>query len=229
MGKLKLYNIVTESINRDMFEGFDESELKEDYPTGFDIFKFKNIRSYAEKLRYAESYLGKPLGRGSSRVVYRVDNDKVLKLAKNKKGIAQNEAEINWADDYYFEDILAKIFDYDRDNSYWTEMEVAYRATPNDFRRLWEINFKDLWSYLKNKNAENNGRRSMFHIDPELKEQLDNNEHVSQLVDFMMNSNSPDGDLSKLNSWGRVRRPEGDAIVLIDFGLTNNVYQSYYA
>jgi hypothetical protein len=212
-----------------MFEGFDETELSEDYPVNFDIFSFKNISSYAGKLRYGETHLGKPLGKGSSRVVYRVDNNKVLKLAKNKKGIAQNEAEINWANDYYFEDILAKIFDYDRDNSYWVEMEVAYRVKPNDFRRLWKINFKDLWVYLKNKNDENRSRRPMFHIEPELKEQLDNNEYVARLVDFMMNSNSPAGDLSKMNSWGLVHRPEGDAIVLIDFGLTNNVYQSYYA
>ena len=108
-------------------------------------------------------------------------------------------------------------------------MEVAFRATINDFRRLWGINFKDLWGYLKMKHAENNGRRSMFHIEPEVIEQLDNNEHVAQLIDFMMNSDSPDGDLSKLNSWGRVHRSEGDTLVLIDFGLTNDVYQSYYA
>jgi len=227
MGRIKLCDIITES--RDVLEGFNEAELAEDYPVNFDIFSFKNMRSYAEKLRYAETHLGKPLGRGSSRVVYRVDNDKVLKLAKNKKGIAQNEAEIDWADDYYFEDMLAKIFDYDRDNSYWVEMEVAYRVKSNDFQRLWGMNFKDLWVYLKNKNDENNGRRSMFHIDPELKEQLDSNEYVADVVDFMINSNSPDGDLSKMNSWGLVHRPEGDAIVLIDFGLTNNVYQSYYA
>ena len=227
MGQIKLYDIITES--RDVLEGFNEAELSEDYPVNFDIFSFKNMRSYAEKIRYAQEYLGKPIGRGSSRLVYRIDENKVLKIAKNKKGIAQNEAEINWADDYYFEDILAKIFDYDRDNSYWTEMEVAYRATINDFRRLWGINFKDLWGYLENKNEENRGRRSMFHIDPELREQLDNNEYVANVVDFMMNSDSPDGDLSKLNSWGRVHRPNGDVLVLIDFGLTNNVYQSYYA
>jgi hypothetical protein len=228
MARIKLVDIINES-QRDMYEGFNEMELSEDYPVNFDIFQFKNLRSYAEKLRYAEEHLGNPIGRGSARVVYRVDNDKVLKLAKNKKGIAQNEAEINWADDYYFGNMLAKIFDYDRDNSYWTEMEIAYRATINDFKRLWGINFKDLWIYLKNKNSENNGQRSMFHIDPELKEQLDNNEYVMNLVDFMMNSNSPDGDLSKLNSWGRVHRPDGDELVLIDFGLTNDVYQSYYA
>jgi len=125
MARLKLYDILAESDNRDMFEGFDESQLDEDYPVNFDIFNFKNIRSYAGKLRYAESHLGRPIGRGSSRVVYRVDNNKVLKLAKNKKGIAQNETEIHWSGDAVLGEILAQIFDYDRENSLWVEMELA--------------------------------------------------------------------------------------------------------
>jgi hypothetical protein len=229
MGSLKLYNIITESIERDMYEGFNETELSEDYPENFDLFSFKNIRSYAEKLRYAEQYLGKPIGRGSSRVVYRVDNDKVLKLAKNKKGIPQNEVEIEWYGETYYDDMLAKVFDYDRDNSLWVEMELAYRVKESDFRKLWGINFKDLWGYLKMKNLENHGRRSMFHVEDDVKEQLDNNDNVEHLVSFMLDSDSPDGDLSKLSSWGLVHRSYGDTIVLIDFGLTNNVYQSYYA
>lgn len=229
MGRIKLYDIIAESIERDMFEGFNETELSEDYPENFDIFNFKNIRSYAEKLRYAEQHLGKPIGKGSARVVYRVDNDKVLKLAKNKKGIPQNEAEIDWYGETYYEDMLAKVFDYDRDNSLWVEMELAYRVKETDFKRLWNINFKDLWAYLKMRYMENQGKRSMFHVEDEVKERLDNNDNVMHLVSFMYDSDAPDGDLSKLSSWGLVHRPEGDTIVLIDFGLTNNIYQSYYA
>jgi len=227
MGRIKLYDVIRES--RDVLEGFNEEELSEDYPVNFDIFEFKNIRSYAGKLKYAREYLGKPLGRGSSREVYRVDDTKVLKLAKNKRGIAQNKAEINWYGETYYEGILAKVFDYDRDNNYWVEMEIAYRVKSNDFKRLWGINFEDLFEYLNLRYLENRGKRRMYHVDPEVKEQMDNNDNVGLLVSFMYDSDSLDGDLSKLNSWGLVHRPEGDEIVLIDFGLTNNVYQSYYA
>lgn len=228
MGRIKLCDIINESVERDMYEGFNEMELSEDYPTDFDIFAFKNIRSYVEKLRYAEQHLGRPIGRGSSRVVYRVDDNKVLKLAKNKKGIPQNEAEIEWYGETYYDDILAQVFDYDRENSLWVEMELARRVKPSDFRRLWGINFGDLFTYLKNKYFENKGRRSVFGIDERIKEELDNNEHVGELVSFMYDSDAPDGDLSRLSSWGLVHRNGGDSIVLIDFGLTNNVYQSYY-
>ena len=37
------------------------------------------------------------------------------------------------------------------------------------------------------------------------------------------------GDLAKINSYGIVKRGGSDRIVLIDFGLTNNVWDSYYS
>jgi hypothetical protein len=229
MGFIKLYDIITESIERDMFEGFDDTELSEDYPVGFDLEQFKNIQSYAKKLRYAEQYLGKPIGRGSSRVVYRIDNEKVLKLAKNKKGIAQNNAETKWHNESYYEEILAQVIDFDNDDSLWVEMEMAYRVKESDFKRLWGINFKDLWGYLKNKYYQNRGQGNVVHVEDSVEEQLDNNEYVGQLVSFMYDSDSNDSDLTKLNSWGIVHRPYGEMLVLIDFGLTSDVYQSYYS
>jgi hypothetical protein len=228
MGRIKLYDIITESIERDMFEGFDETELTEDYPVDFDIFNFKNIRGYAAKLRYAETYLGKPIGRGSSRVVYRVDTDKVLKLAKNKKGIAQNEVEINWSGDNYYGDIMARIFDYDRDDSLWVEMELAFRSKKSDFKRLWGVDLDKMHYYLRNRYQENNGKPSYFSIEPEIKEQLDNNDYVQHLLEFVLDSDTNPGDLGRVSSWGLVKRTGGMALVLIDYGLTSDVYESYY-
>ena len=45
MGRIKLYNIIMESVERDMYEGFNETELSEDYPVNFDLSEFKNMRS----------------------------------------------------------------------------------------------------------------------------------------------------------------------------------------
>jgi len=235
MGSLKLLNIV-ESINkdivyseRDMFEGFDESELREDYPTGFSFEAFKAARSYSQKMTYARYHLGKPIGTGTSRVVYRIDETKVLKLAKNRKGIAQNEAEINWYGDTYYDDILAQVIDYDRDNSYWTEMEIAFKVKQEDFQRLWGVKLKDVDLYLRNRESENKGGRGYFHINQETKDKLDENDNVAHLVSFMYDSDNKAGDLTKLNSWGKVKRPYGETLVLIDFGLTDEVYKSYYS
>jgi len=226
MARIKLCNLVEA---RDVFEGFTELELDEDYPVGFSLDEFKNLWSYAKKLKYAQEHLGKPIGRGSARVVYRVDNDKVLKLAKNEKGAAQNEAEIDWAYDSYFDHLLANIFDHDKEKHLWVEMELATRAKGSDFKRLWGVDLDDLSMYLSNFHSQNNGRGTIYGQDPELKDKLDNNEEVMSILDFMMNSDSAPGDLTKPNSWGLVKREGYETLVLIDFGLTNSVYQSYYS
>jgi len=212
----------------DVIKEQHEFELTEEYPEGFDINEFKNIWSYAGKLKYAQEHLGKPIGNGSSRTVYRVDKEKVLKLAKNKKGVAQNDQETNWVNDGYYESVLAKVFDFDDKDFLWVEMEVAYRAKRSDFKRLWNINFDDLSIYLRNAYDRNKGRRPTFGIDDEVKIQLDENENVQLLMYFMLDSFSSEGDLTKLNSWGLVKRDNVEHLVLIDFGLNEDVYTSYY-
>lgn len=62
------------------------------YPAAFSFDTMLSIRSYAGRLKYIASILPK-LGSGSSRTVYPVDDEKVLKVARNDKGIAQNEVE----------------------------------------------------------------------------------------------------------------------------------------
>ena len=57
--------------------------IKEAYPESFSFEEFNNIRSYNGKLKYANQRL-KKISSGSSRVVYQVDNERVLKIAKNK-------------------------------------------------------------------------------------------------------------------------------------------------
>lgn len=225
---IKLYDIINESIERDMFEGFNEEELSEDYPVNFSLDEFKNIRSYSKKLKYARQYLGKPLGQGSSRVVYRVDSNKVLKLAKNKKGIEQNGAETSWYNDTYYDNILARVIDYDDENGLWVEMELAYRPTKADFKNLWGVDLESMSTYLKNRYNEEHGRQPLFWISNEIVEIMNENDNVQHLVSFMLDSKSPADDFGKISSWGIVHRLNGPSLVLIDFGLTDNIYQSYY-
>ena len=68
------------------------------YPVSFNMDEFKGIRSFADRVKYCENRL-KKLGAGTSRRVYQIDNEKCLKLAKNRKGIAQNIEEINLEND----------------------------------------------------------------------------------------------------------------------------------
>jgi hypothetical protein len=228
---MKLKTIAESIKDRDMFEGFNEEELSEQYPETFSFDELKKIRSYAGKKRYVQTHLGKPLGAGSSRAVYRVDETKVLKFAINQKGLAQNDVEISWGNDSYFEDILAKVYDFDNEESYWVEMELARKVSVNDFRNLWGIEFNELFYYLNNRYSENNPYKRIpkYDVDEKVKEQLENSDEVIQLVDFMIQMDIGPGDFTRKSSWGKVIRDGQEIIVLIDFGLTGDVYSSYYS
>lgn len=215
-------NKLNESIEDTLFE----SLLDEDYPTSFDMEKFKSLRKYSERVKYCDANLQK-ISSGSARVVYKIDNEKVLKLAKNEKGIAQCEVEIQWGNDYYFGGILAKTLDSHPDGL-WVEMELAKKVTKGDFKRLIGFDFNILNLYLRNSEWEMKGQRGMFGIDPEIKNILDENEFVTELKSLMDAMDAPAGDLTKLNSYGLVLRDGHPSIVLIDFGLTNQVYSDYY-
>ena len=67
------------------------------YPVSFNMAEFKTLTMFAERIRYCQTRLQR-ISSGSARIVYKIDNEKVLKLAKSRKGIAQNEAE---GGDYY--------------------------------------------------------------------------------------------------------------------------------
>ena len=203
-----------------------EQLMDEDYPSSFDMEHFKSLRKYAERVRYCDEHL-KKISSGSARIVYMIDNEKVLKLAKNEKGVAQCEVEIQWGNDYYFGGILAKTLDSHPDGL-WVEMELARKVKKNDFKTLADFNFDDLDTYLRNTEQEMKGKKPIFGIDQNVKEVMQENEFVIQLVDLMNAMDAPAGDMTRLNSYGIVKRDGHDTIVLIDFGLTNDVYSDYY-
>ena len=219
---MKLADIIK---SRDVYEGFLENRIHE-YPENFDINQFKELSSYRKKLQYAKEQLGKPIGSGSSRSVYRVDETKVLKLAKNKKGIAQNRVEIEWGRDRYFGDLLANVFEYDEENSFWVEMELAVKAKKSDFKNLWGVDFTNMGLYLKNWHSINNGGREAFRVEDE--ESFIESTEVQKTVEFMHSTDAPAGDFGRISSWGVVERNGENDLVLIDFGLTGEVYNSYY-
>jgi hypothetical protein len=55
------------------------------YPTNFSLEEFSQIRSFKGRVDYCEQRLQR-LGSGSSRIAYKVDDEKCLKIAKNQKG-----------------------------------------------------------------------------------------------------------------------------------------------
>ncbi len=204
-----------------------ESLLDEDYPSNFNMEHFKTLRSFNQRIQYCEQNLQR-ISSGSSRIVYKVDNEKVLKLAKNTKGIAQCEVEIQYGGYYDLDDVVAKIFDSDEKNL-WVEMELAKRLTVGDFKRIVGFNFKDFQTAVGNHGLDVNGKGFKRQIDPQIVEQMWENPWTYEIFNFIGNYGVPVGDLQRLNSYGVVQRDGKPHIVIIDYGLTSNVYDSYYS
>jgi hypothetical protein len=203
--------------------------LDEDYPSSFDMEEFKTLNSFAARIRYCEEHLQR-ISSGSSRIVYKIDDTKVLKLAKNKKGLVQNEIEVSYSNDNMVDDIVAEVFDYHQDDL-WIKMELARKMTVSDFKRITGFAWKDYVAGVTNHGNKVNHRvnRRTMPIDDELYQDMWEDEFIYDIFSFIGNFDVPVGDLTRKNSYGIVKRGGGDAVVLIDYGLTNDVYDSYYS
>jgi hypothetical protein len=210
--------------------------LRESYPETFNFDEFNSIRSYSKKLKYANERLRK-ICSGSARVVYQIDAEKVIKIAKNKKGLAQNNIE----SDYSLQrssSIVARIFDvadgYTEDiGPFWLEMELAKKLTPNRFKQLTGFTHTDVQNYLGYFKSimQPSNRRTSFgsNIPDELKNRAENSEFIQELTEMIVNYDMEyPGDFGRVNSYGEVLRDGTPTIVLIDFGLTSTVWNDFY-
>lgn len=215
---------------------FTEEALDEDYPVSWDKDEFAKLNSFSARVRYCDAHLEK-IKAGSGRVVYKIDDQKVLKLAKNPKGIAQNEVEIEWGNDNYFGGkILADVFDSD-DNALWLEMELASKLTASKFKQIVGYDFETFRSMLLGTYYKNNpkhrvsGDSYLSDIPEEVQQAVwdDPEMFFYDVFEFMDASDSPAGDFTRLSSYGIVNRDGHDMVIIVDYGLTNDVYSSEYS
>lgn len=211
--------IITESQLKNIIQ----KELEEDYPINWNVEDFKKLNSFNKRIQYCEEKLTR-ISSGSSRIVYKIDESKVLKLAKNQKGIAQNEAEINFSNDYMWDGITAEIFN-DDENSLWVEMELARKVTPTIWMNIVGMSLNDMMDCVRFVE----GQKSSYskNIPPMLDEAYEN-EFTSRILDLIANYDIPSGDFGKYSTYGVVNRKGEDDIVIIDYGLTTDVMNKHY-
>lgn len=191
------------------------------------IEELSKIRTFSGKIDYANQNFQK-IGTGTGRVVYDIDGAKVLKLAKNPKGIAQNEIEEQAARYKDYDDILTNVFDSADDYS-WIVAEKAKKITPKRFQQITGFEIFDVYKYINNFHNEIHGRRAIFHVEPELKEKLDNDEEFTQrILSFISDYGQSAGDLQRASTYGEVIRGGVPSIVITDYGLNDEVYSTYY-
>ena len=211
------------SIKGDIEENIINETIDEaTYPENFDLNKFKKLKSFKERVDYCNSTLTK-LGAGSSRIVYLVDDKTVLKLAKNQKGIGQNEVEIG-ASNKYYNDVIAEVYESD-ENGLWLEMELAKPINKVRFKQILGYSVEDFGKWVINLWNINNNRKSYYYtLDKQIEEIISDSEFANSVIAFIQDYGLTPGDLGRISTYGEF---DGE-VKIIDYGLNDDVLSNYY-
>lgn len=223
-------NLIKKRLTENLTNKLIESYLEEDYPINFDLTEFSKLTSFNKRIQYCQERL-KRISSGSSRIVYMVDDTKVLKIARNKKGLAQNEVEATNSNYHDIKDITARVFAYDN-NDLWIEMELARKVTLQIFKQVTGFSFEDYCTALNNYSVDVNPQKNRNirkkPLEQNIVDAMWEDEFVYDIFTFIGGYDLPVGDLCKLNSYGLVKRNGVDTIVMIDYGITSDVWDEYY-
>lgn len=185
------------------------------------IFKqsFKKIIEYANKN-------AKRIASGSSRTVFEImyeGRPTVLKIAKNRKGLAQNYIEGDWSLYKWYPDITVPLIDKDEeyDEPRWLHIEKASKITETQFKSLTGFDFK-----LFGKLLMNNQKTSWMHDTPKGEgiDEIKESELFNNIIDLAGNFDMPLGDFTRITNWGLYNNHP----VLVDLGFTNSVRAEFY-
>tara|TARA_R110000824_G_scaffold33443_3_gene107175 strand:+ start:93 stop:737 length:645 start_codon:yes stop_codon:yes gene_type:complete len=201
-------------------------------PPDWDSDTFTPNNSFAKKLRYAQERAAK-MGTGSSRVAFNIDyegRETVLKIAKNKKGLAQNAKEADYGLYNMYPDITIPLIDYDEDNEYpaWVHMEKADKLRKPQFKSIIGYSFNDFSNMLMADEQRRVGRRVMdytFQVAEEEQEKIKESEFFYDVSSLLGNFDIMAGDLGRLANWGMYKGKP----VIIDLGFGSEIKKNFYS
>ena len=207
----------------------NESILTEAADDSFSLQELSSIKSFNKRLQYCKMHLGPSIGKGSSRMVFQLDDEKCLKLAMNQKGIAQNDAEYDWYCDKLA--IFPKLYDCDQDMS-WIVSEYVLPAKEQDFVECLGMTWKDFNRFISTAFYENKPEYRKRIFMPMSSEQywklVEENEDLNAFNDYIGNYNVPIGDFTMIQNYGMALRNGEPTIVMLDHGLNDEILNQYY-
>jgi hypothetical protein len=194
----------------------------EELPANSDNLKtvlsnLEHLETYSARKEYAEANL-KHLSSGSSRIVYLTNNNTVIKLAKNDRGLAQNKAETNPAMKSKF---VNKILSCAKNNS-WIEVPYLEKITTTEFKKMTGLEFDDFGESIRYGLKDVSGNSDQEK--PKNFEEVAKSDIYREVRDVGEKCKLMPGDIARISSWGT---KEGHP-VLIDTGLTYSIYSEFY-
>lgn len=222
--------VLNESINSNYY---NQNKIKKHkkalYEAMMDGFSFDKLRgqSFVNKIKYCKQMFGGQIGGGSSRIVFQIDDNWVLKLARNNKGIAQNQEEYRIASDLYGTPLSTKVDEKrsDTENYEWIVSEYVLPAKQQDFKQCYGVEWKDVVSFIED--LARGGQKEGEFFD-KYSENEDACDLLNDLHDYYANYNGAIGDAERICNWGLSNRNGYPELVLLDTGASMDVIRKYY-
>lgn len=203
-------------------------------PPDWDATVYSDNKSFASQLKYAKERASR-IGAGSSRVVFEIPFEgrpTVLKIAKNKKGLAQNSKEGDWSMHRMYPSITLPIIDVDEkgEEPHWIHVEKADKMSKSQFKAITGFNF-DVFGHVLQDSEKRRMPRSSFAIDwlygmdeKEVKA-IQDSELFTDIEGLMADYDILAGDLTRINNWGLYK---GEPVI-IDLGFSSDVKKQHYS
>ena len=179
-------------------------------------------KNLEDKISWCKRHL-KKVSKGSSRYVFFVDDATVLKIAYSEAGIEQNNVEFN---DALIGQLGAK--SYAKDDGYvWITQEYAEPVDEETFERLSGKPFQFMHDFVY-------GVRRTYVLGTELphdfKELLvTGNTIFKEVYEYLLRAKiDACVDYGKMTSWGKRKTSDGDKLIIVDYGVNDEVYRKYY-
>lgn len=212
------------------FEKFSKILNEAPLPDDWDKEVYTPKVSFAKQVKYAVAR-AKKLGTGSSRVVFNIEFEgrmTALKIAKNVKGLAQNQREADYGLYRMYPDITTPLIDYDEVNfpPLWVHVEKADKLTASKFKAITGFDFGHFSTCIVNEQVTRLGKGFVYwDIDDATAEKIQESELYYDVTSLMGNFDILAGDLTRLANWGLYQgRP-----VIVDLGFSSDVQKQHYS
>lgn len=233
---IKLIKEYVRSILKEDKEDIEDS----DDPTDWVQDAFNHPESWGTEdpfkaMRRAASSFGLlELGLGSSRIVFEMGGGKVIKLARNQKGVEQNKLEETAGRDPEVHDLVASVYEASPDYA-WLVAEAVEPLEDSEVKRAEKISgvpwievrrllglsdkeeFEATAAGIKGKMERGGGGGSSC---------LSGTDFINSLGEFLERYRDMlPGDIVKLSSWGVNKK---GCLVMLDYGITRKKFQELY-
>lgn len=230
--------------------------IKEAAIEGFNPYELDKMSSFSEREEYCNRYLGNPIGEGSSRIVYQISDEKVLKLdncedmddyGNDSAGASQNILEYDICKSKKDSCLFPVVYSISP-NSTWIIEDYVIPITDSqdgetlDGRKLFRIasngvtwdSFLSFITDMTNCYTDREFQEDQFtseefsYMRHSIAEKRKRFPFLNKVAHYMAYFEVTSGDLGKMSHWGLIRRRGRIDLVLLDFGLNKSIYDEYY-